>query len=60
MHNNHLVYLTNEQRLFPFPYPLKRIAYFPGIFDVLFFYFVIKSGDSKISSDRVLDRKEIK
>jgi O-antigen ligase len=33
---------------------------FPGIFDVLFFYFVIKSGDSKISSDRVLDRKEIK
>ena len=33
MHNNHLVYLTNEQRLFPFPYPLKRIAYYPGIFD---------------------------
>ena len=34
MQYNHLVYLTNEQRLFPFPYALKRIAYYSGNFDL--------------------------
>ena len=33
MNNTHIVYLSDEQRLFPFSYPLKRIGYFPGDFD---------------------------
>ena len=33
MHNAQVVYLSDEQRLFPFSFPLKRIGYFPGHFD---------------------------
>ena len=34
MYNYNVVYLSDEQRLFPFPYPLKRIGYFPGCFEL--------------------------
>lgn len=34
MKSTHVVYLTEEQRLFPFPFPLKRIGYYPGNFNL--------------------------
>ena len=33
MYNTNVVYLSDEQRLFPFQLPLKRIGYFPGYFE---------------------------
>ena len=34
MNNVNVIYLTDEQRLFPFLFPLKRIGYYPGIFEL--------------------------